>query len=350
MSAARRGASGPPRIVLLWGDDAGAIQDALRELRTEVLGDGAMAAFNHERFDAPYTASITPVLQACAQVPMLASRRLVELSAPEAFGKHVGGGDASAALDALVTYAASPSPSALLVITSTALRANARLVGAIGRSAHGEARRFELPDDGDAAAGVRALARARGIEVAPEAVERLVRAVGPARAELEAALERARAHAGSDRVGPENVDAVVVDTREANVFELTDAVGRGDHRRALELLARTFTGGEKDFGTGQRVFSLLLRQVRLVFAASVVRGDLASALGVPPFVARKLVDQARRTDPTRLRAAYKGLARIDAELKGGEPGSRLAYESPYLVLQRWILDVCDALPGTEPRV
>lgn len=341
-------------VILLWGDDRGAIHDELARVREQVLsGEGAVAgmeAFNHERFDGPYTESVADVITACAQLPVMAQQRLVELSDPDSFGKHVGGEDAAAAMDALIEYCENPSPSTVLVITTTGLRANAKLVKAASKSAGAVARRHEVPKDEDAAASLVAEAKTRGVDLDRAAAVSLVKAVGGAHAEVESAFERALAHAGSSRVTLDDVRAVVTDVRDANVFELTDAVGRGDVRAALSVLARLFSGGEKDFGVGQRVFSMLLRQIRMVFAAKVARGNVASALGVPPFIARKYEQQAQRIDESRLRAAYRGLARLDAEFKGGERGSKLAYESPFLVLQRWILDTCRALPGTEPRL
>ena len=74
--------------------------------------------------------------------------------------------------------------------------------------------------------------------------------------------------------------------------------------------------------------------------------DPAGALGIKPFAVRKLEEQAAGFDERRLRAAYAGLARLDADLKGG---SKLAYESPYMAIQRWVLDTCLALPGVDPR-
>jgi DNA polymerase-3 subunit delta len=340
-------------VVLLWGDDLGAIHTALERVRELVLRpngqDTGMDAFNHERFDGPYTKTIAEVLTACSQLPVMAHRRLVELSAPDDFGKHVQGEDPASAVAAILDYLESPSESTVFVVTTTGVRSNSKLVKAASKSEHAVARRYEVPKDEDAAAELVENAKTRGINIDRRAALALVKAVGGARAEVDAALDRAAAYAGSDRVTTEHVAAVVTDSREANVFALTDAVGQGDHRTALAVLSDLFSTGEKDFGTGQRVFSMLLRQIRMVFAAKSARGDVAGTLGVPPFIARKYEEQARRIGEDRLRAAYRGLARLDAEFKGGEPGSKLAYESPYLVLQRWILDTCGALPGAEPR-
>ncbi|MCY1007290.1 hypothetical protein OV079_17350 [Nannocystis pusilla] len=67
---------------------------------------------------------------------------------------------------------------------------------------------------------------------------------------------------------------------------------------------------------------------------------------MPPFLVRGLEAQARGFSEPRLRSAYAALVRLDQDLKGG---SHVAYASPYLALQRWILDTCRALPGVDAR-
>ena len=55
---------------------------------------------------------------------------------------------------------------------------------------------------------------------------------------------------------------MVATTREANVFDLTNAIGRGEHVRALEILARMFSTKEKDAGQAMRLLGMLLWQTR----------------------------------------------------------------------------------------
>ena len=67
----------------------------------------------------------------------------------------------------------------------------------------------------------------------------------------------------------------------------------------------------------------------------------------PPFLQRQYEQQARGFSEQRLRTAYAALVRLDSDLKGG---SAAAYASPFMAIQRWILDTCGALPGVDPRV
>lgn len=346
-------------VYLLWGDDRAALEAVLGALRDAVLRPGGvstgMEAFNHEQFDAPYVGAAAEVLNACAQIPMMAPRRLVELSSPEDFGRHKRAeeldGDAKPleskrddAIDALIGYFDAPNPSTVLILTSSGITGTSRLVKAAKNSSNVVERKFEPVGDGEAVAELLGEARRLGISISSAGAQALVSAVGPSLSELVPALERAVAYSDGERVERVHVEAVVASTREANVFDLTDAIGAGDHVRALEILAQMFHTGEKDAGQANRLLGMLLWQTRRLCTIKFAP-DGADALNLRGFGLRKLQDQARTFDERRLRAAYAGLARLDGDLKGG---SKLAYESPYMALQRWVLDTCGALPQVDP--
>lgn len=345
-------------VYLLWGEDQAALKSVVEALREAVLRPGGsstgMEAFNHEQFDAPYLHAAAEVLNACAQVPMMAPRRLIELSSPEDFGRHKRAeqldGDSKPleskrddAVDALIEYFDAPNPTTVLVVTSSNLKGTSKLVKAAKKAAQVVELRFEPVAEGEAVGELLAEAKRRQLPLSPAGATALVNAVGTSMSELLAALERAVAFAGGARVEREHVEAVVAATREANVFDLTDAIGQGDHVRALELLARMFSTGEKDPGQAMRLLGMLLWQLRRLCVVKFARNP-ADALNMKPFALRKLQQQAGGFDERALRAAYAGLARLDSDLKGG---SKLAYESPYIALQRWIMDTCQALPSVD---
>nr|WP_255216612.1 DNA polymerase III subunit delta [Pseudenhygromyxa sp. WMMC2535] len=347
-------------VYLLWGEDSAAIKTVVAAIREAALRPGGvstgMEAFNHEQFDAPYVHAAAEVLNACEQVPMMCPRRLVELSSPEDFGRHRRAEDLEGeakpleskrdeAIDALIAYFDAPNPSTVLLITSAGLKGTSKLVKAAKKAKAVVELKLAPAGDDEAVAALRDEARHRGLALSMEAAHAMVSAVGPSMSELLPALERAAAFAGGQAVEREHVEAVVAATRETSAFDLTDAIGAGDHVRALEILARMFHAGERDSGQAMKLLGLLLWQMRRLCTAAFA-DDPAAALNIKPYVVKRLRDQAGRFDERRLRAAYAGLARLDADLKGG---SKLAYHSPYMALQRWILDTCQALPGVDAR-
>lgn len=338
-------------VYVLYGDEPAAIRAVIVALRKTVLPPDdataqAMAAFNHERFDGVDLTSAGPVLSACAQVPMMSKWRLVELANPDDLGKGPDAeSTAAAAMDALAAYIKSPSPTTVLVISGGGIDGRSKLVSAC--KAGGWAHKFEAYKRDDEAHGfVIAEAQARGRKLGRDAAAALVAAVGTGRSELLAALDQALLHAGDGPVGLADVEAIVAHTREARIFDLTDAVGRGEANVALAVLARMFAAGEKDAGVSMQVLAMLTRQIRLIFTAKVNPGRVAEATKLPPFLTRGLEAQARGFSEARLRSAYAALVRLDQDLKGG---SHVAYASPYMALQRWILDTCRALPGVDVR-
>jgi len=340
-------ADGPvPPVVLLYGSEPAPMSARLARIRTEVIEPG-MEAFNHERFAGRELDSLSPVLEACGQLPMMAARRLVELSDPETVGKGRGGGG-KAMVDALVAYIKDPNPTTVLVLSSSGIDGRSRLVTTTKKV--GWVEKFEaIKRDGDAIDFVLDEARRTGVQIDRMIASSLVQLTGTGPSDLLHALERASLHAGEGQpVTAHDLEAVVGHTREAVIFDLTDAVGMGDGPRALTVLAHLFhESSQSEIGQANAVLSMLIRQIRLVFAARMADGPIEAVTGVPPFVARKLAGQARRFDEARLRRAYAALARFDRDLKGG---AYSVTRAPYLSLQRFILDVCGALPGVSSRV
>ncbi|WP_434416269.1 DNA polymerase III subunit delta [Nannocystis pusilla] len=338
-------------VYVLYGDEPAAIRAVITALRKVVVPPDdptaqAMAAFNHERFDGVDLSGAGPVLSACAQIPMMSKWRLVELANPDDLGK---GPEAestnAAAMDALAAYIKAPSPSTVLVISGGGIDGRSKLVTAC--KAGGWAHKFEAyKRDDDAVGFVIGEAQGQGRKISRDAAAALVASVGTGRSELLGALDQALMHAGDAPVGLADVEAIVAHTREAKIFDLTDAVGRGEADTALAVLARMFAAGEKDAGVSMQVLAMLTRQIRLIFTAKVNPGRVAEATRLPPFLVRGLEAQARGFSEPRLRSAYAALVRLDQDLKGG---SHVAYASPYMALQRWILDTCRALPGVDAR-
>ena len=85
--------------------------------------------------------------------------------------------------------------------------------------------------------------------------------------------------------------------------------------------------------------AMVARHVRLLLGARIhlhrgtARAELPKLLGVPPFVAKKLVDQARRFRGATLEQALHALARTDRELKSSRRPSPL-------VIEQTVLDLC----------
>lgn len=125
-----------------------------------------------------------------------------------------------------------------------------------------------------------------------------------------------------------DVQALVSQATEANVFDCVDAIGQGDARRALGALHVLLEHGER----AERILALISRQVRLLLQAKDLsqRGEgsegIGRALGLSPFPLRKVLDQMRLFEITGLEGMLRRVLEADIQIKTGYHESGLALE------------------------
>ncbi len=155
---------------------------------------------------------------------------------------------------------------------------------------------------------MRAEAKRRGIELEAGVAEALLERVGPHLLALRGELEKVAL-----LVHPETtVDLAalreaVAEVAEEPVWDLTDAIGEGRVVDALRVLKRLLDTG----APGPVVLGALASHFR-----RLVRVRDGEAVAGPPFVVRKLEQQARRYTPPRLRGGLAAIHETDLVLKG----------------------------------
>jgi DNA polymerase-3 subunit delta len=131
------------------------------------------------------------------------------------------------------------------------------------------------------------------------------------------------------------VAQVVSATAPTSVFDYLDALGARDASEALTLLARLIADGERVPGLHQlsvrHVRSLL--SVRTLLDRDAPQADIAATLGRPPWLVRRLAEQARRFHEDELVWALRSAAATEADMKTSRVDARLA-------LEKWVAGVC----------
>jgi DNA polymerase-3 subunit delta len=133
-------------------------------------------------------------------------------------------------------------------------------------------------------------------------------------------LEKLATYSGGEgKVTAGDVAALTGAAVDARTFELADAVIAGESERALAIMEELLATGEPVMYI---VFGLLraLHQTRDAWAmvsAGKQQKEIQSKLGVPNFVARRIVEQARGADQDRIERALDELADVDFAIKGG---------------------------------
>jgi DNA polymerase III subunit delta len=291
-------------VYLLVSAEPLLVDRAVAALRDRVVPE-ALRAFNLDLIDGK-GATAARILGAARTVPMMAERRLVLV-------REIGAMTA-AEMAGLIEYLDDPCPSTVLIGTAVKVDRRLKFFAAAGKKGW----LHELSAPRDLAGWVAQEAARRKVAIRPDAVRRLVEAVGADLARLALALDQLALYAGGRPIAVDDVDDLVADTRERSVFELTDAIGAADRPRALGAVAALVDQRQSPIG----VVSMLARHIRQLslYRAGSKSGmgkqELARLLAVPPFVVDKLGRQADRFPDAALDRAIAALSLTDRALKG----------------------------------
>jgi DNA polymerase-3 subunit delta len=294
----------PAAVYVLSSDEPLLVNRAIAALRDASV-EPAVRAFNYDVIEGK-GATAARVLAAAQTMPMMARRRMVLLREAPAM--------AAAELALLAPYLDSPNPTTVLVVTATKIdrRIKFYAVAKKKKCLH------ELSAPRRVGGWIRDELGARGIKMSADAQRRLADVVGNDLARLSLSIDQLALYAGDRAVQVDDVDDLVAQTRERTVFELTDAIGAGDAARAYAAVAALCDQRQSTIGVVM-MMARHMRQLALckqVLADTTSTSEIARRVGVPPFVADKLADQARRYSGRSLAKAIGKLSEADRTLKG----------------------------------
>jgi DNA polymerase-3 subunit delta len=133
-----------------------------------------------------------------------------------------------------------------------------------------------------------------------------------------------QAYAGQTRIDPALIEQLSLPDLRGNIFDMTDAISKGQTARALELLDLLL--GQKE--PVQLIAFMLARHIRqLLVAKDLERSDVVvRELKVMPFVANRLLQQAKALSCEQLESLYNLCYETDLAVKTGQLAERLALE------------------------
>ncbi len=307
-------------ILILHGNDTFGIEQTLRHM-TQELGDPSVADLNLSRLDGR-TATLNDLRGAAYAMPFLADRRLVIVHQPLARLNA-----AAAQKDYIAFLVSLPESTTLVLVIEdeqqrgewTTLRPTHWLT----KWARGEGAKickiqsFALPRPADMPNWIRSQAEEQGGQFAPPAASLLANYLGNDTRQASQEITKLLTYVDRKRpVQAQDVELLTAPGGQANVFDMVDALGRGDARTALRSLHRLLEEGD-----AISLFGMVVRQFRLILTArealdSGLRPNaLAEELHLHPFVAEKIAEQAKRFSIPALEKIYARLLEIDEDAK-----------------------------------
>lgn len=307
-------------VYLLLGDDEERKARGLERLRRDRAA---------ESFDAAET-SPEAVVSACNSYDLFGEGKFVLLRNLDAWN--------AAQKAKILDYLQSPSPETDLVLLGKKLGAREKLLAAVKKS--GEVHDFEQPTGKALVKWVMGNAKKQGLELPEEVAQNLTERCSGDKVRLVRETEKLSLYVSEKPATLEDVEALCPPDLQSNIFAFVDSLAAGRQGRSLELLEELLAAGEPPL----RIMYMVRRQFLLIARATALldkgipQGEIAKDIKVPPFVVRKLEEQARKLGKDGAERALGQVLLLESGLKGASDlGDGLQVELATLKLSDRVL-------------
>ncbi|MBX0327318.1 DNA polymerase III subunit delta [Oscillochloris sp. ZM17-4] len=306
-------------IHLLHGPDEYQRSQTLARMRANFPPD--LADLNVASLDGRKL-KIDALAAACEAMPFLADRRLVIVS--DAL-KHTKAGKDREELRAYLDRV--PATCDLVFVESDDVDRRSILFTYLKKAA--SVQEFTPLQGGELTRWVAERAKARQVRLEPAAAQRLIEFVGGDSRAIVNELEKLASYVGrGGRVTPAEVDLLVQDEQEQNLFAFIDDL-------SARRLGDALRGARQLLEDGQAptyILFMVARQVRILLGVRELSAqrrrpdDIAAELGQRPFVVRKAMEQVRGFAAGDLERLHDRLLELDLSTKTGRIQPEVALE------------------------
>ncbi|MGE5028080.1 MAG: DNA polymerase III subunit delta, partial [Betaproteobacteria bacterium] len=300
-------------IHFFYGTDEYAITGRVNEFLRS-MSDPTTAAMNTSRLDVR-TVTENDLNTAVNAMPFLAPQRLIIFDNPAAHYSQ------AAQQKKFLEFLKQVPETANLVLTEIGqLKESHWLVKWARNAGQGvEALVFNVPKLRDMPDWISKEVQAQGGKIDRQAAARLAELTGDDTRQASQEITKLLTYVDfKHAIELSDVEAVSVVTAQGSVFDMVDALGTGNGKKALAALDKLLES-EEPF----QLFGMVVRQFRLLLQAREIMDDRGNAqtvareLGIAPFVAEKIHAQARGFKIDALESIYRRLLRLDEDVKTG---------------------------------
>jgi DNA polymerase-3 subunit delta len=320
-------AESPPTIYLLYGNHDLAFSEFILNLR-ERMGDPSTADMNIDSFAAGKF-ELDRFKQVCISIPFLARRRLVVLHQPTQQSSDERVKDEFFnLLDSL------PDTTALILIENVDFK---RTKGKIPKkltdliqwledhqpSAY--IKRLELPRGSQFVQWIRKTVQDLGGEIEPQAAQMLAEyADEDPRLSLQECTKLLDYVNHERPIEISDIERCTPVQHQSDVFAMVDAIGQRNGSQALQWLRQLLQDDSPMYA-----FGMIVRQFRLLLLTKEIQAhhqDPMEALHLHPYVAGKIISQAKNFSAEDLERIYRRLNEIDIRSKTGQEDLEVSLE------------------------
>jgi DNA polymerase-3 subunit delta len=209
-----------------------------------------------------------------------------------------------------------PEATVLILLVEEPLEATNPLIKAAEK--YGKVLQHMLPKGAALEKWIARRAQAAGVKVLPEAMSLLANFIGNNLRLLANEIDKLATYVGpGGTITANDVRQLSAHVQEARIFDLTDALAQRNCKQALNILHDLLSDGEPPL----KLISTITFQVRslLLVKELAQRGtraaQIASTLGIAPFIVEKALRQVGNFSMAQLEGTYRQLLATDAALK-----------------------------------
>jgi DNA polymerase-3 subunit delta len=293
-------------VYLFYGTEDLLMEEAIQRVINAALPESARP-FNLD-FLSGADDDIRDILARASAFPMMTERRVVVVRDADRLGER--------ALGLLAHYIDQPSPTTVLLLEGAKPDLRRRAFAALKKKglscSFEELRDYQLPE------WIKRRVEKQGGTIDGEAARLLATYVGSSLRDIDNELEKLFLYLGERTAITRNdVAAVVGFSREYNVFEFQNAIGRRDAGRAVEILERMLEANEP--------VPLIISSLTNYFAKLWLIGDqirrgtkppeVAALARIPLYYLKDYLQALERYSPEEIEGSFHQLALADQQFK-----------------------------------
>ena len=295
-----------PPLLCLYGEEDFLVHRAVADLHQHVFPTGK-DDFNDSLYQGKEIKA-EQVIDTAQTLPMFAQRRLVTIRDAQLIP--------AAEQEKLISYLNDPAPETCLLLVADKIDSRRKFFQQFKKK--GQVVEFKALTERELPGYLKKLLYAKDIEISADALSLFCSMVSTGLNEVHTELDKLLTFIGTETlVDVKDVRAVVSRGRAENVFEVGNAVGRGDVGKALELVNRLSAAGEAPL----KILSLLARhfrqlwKVRELGAQRTSARDIAAQVRIPFFIVDGLVRQAGKFSRSDFMHAHQLFLETDLAMK-----------------------------------
>lgn len=140
--------------------------------------------------------------------------------------------------------------------------------------------------------------------------------------QLNQEIDKLTAYARGREITLEDLELLVKDNFEQNIFQLTDAISNKNKKTVLNLMEQQLRSGTNEL----YLLSMLIRQFRILILVKLTneikkitsKQEIANELNLHPFVVEKSLSQIKNFSLEKLKLIYRELLQTDIYIKTGK--------------------------------